>query len=175
MRWVRKEKIEKAVDEFISERLNRDVRFVLNQIKGKGYKIFLVNSNPSIIYEFLKERLPIDEIFATKLVFDREACLGEYLKLDFDSIFLGNLKKKFGWVINFDGEPNRYGLALSLYKYMEDNEIDFEKSFVLANKLVKLPVAEFIGKLIVLGKAEKEIADLADFKIKEISEILNLV
>ena len=174
LKWVKKKQIEKAVGEHVEERLHRDARFVLDQIKGKGYKIFLVNSNPTVLYDLMKEKLPIDKVFGSELVFDKEACLGEYLSLYFDSIFLGNLKNKLNWIINFDGQPNRYGLALSLYKYMEENDIDMEKSFIVSKKATSVPIAEFVGKLVAI-KGNEDMKKIADVHITEISELLTLL
>lgn len=137
--------------EIVRKTLRKGSEDLINELKKKGYLVAFYSTDPLEIALALQEELNLDDAFGTQF---------EYK----DGICTGNLKQKF----------DRYDRAEKIRQFINANNLKKEEVFIIGDSVTTLPSAQF-GRIIAFNPKNKELDDIAEFKISKFSEIFKIL
>ncbi len=168
--------VKKMARQFLREKLRPDFQDTVRALKKRNYLVAISTSNPTVPYQILKETISydshahaIDFVFGTELEIDeRGMCTGKYIPLVFNFAFEQWYKKKHPDLgKHWTQEPNRYGLTQKLVDIVRDEGVDVSYSWLIGNKVTKVPQAEIIPNVIVFQSADPQIEREASHVVKK--------
>ncbi len=176
---VKAAELRKLSEDYVNRKTRPDFRDCIKEIKNRGYSIAIFTSNPITPVQILKEKHhDIDFVFGTELEEKNGIYTGKYVLLSFPQEIEEAYKKMHPSLAEkATTEPNRYGLAEKLFQLVKENKIDADKSWLVWNKVTRLPMAEIIKNTIAFGVSDTKMEKAVKYKVegKALAEVLQYI
>lgn len=135
--------LRKIAKELVEENLMDGAEDTARELKGRGYSIALLSSNPIMITDVIKDLLGADFEHGNELEFKDGVCTGELLV-----------------------QADRNTKAEALQAIIDEYELSPKDVFIIGDSITDLPMAK-LGTFISFNSSKKEVDEAAKHVVKE--------
>ena len=150
---VEEKKAEKAAKQVIDKQLMSGTEEILKELKNRGYKTVSYSSSPVWIMSLLKEKFGFIDTCGNALEVKNRRITGNFLE-----------------------KVDRYVKAEKLKRFITENKISKENTFIVGDSITDLPMAE-LGRFIAFNSDKQEVREKAEFVVdkKDLREVLKII
>ena len=143
--------IEEKCREFFEENLDKDAILLIDKLKDNGFLVVSYGSDLINVNNILKEKLGLYDVCGNELEFENDTATGKLLN-----------------------KVDRYDRVDKIKRFIKKNNLSKEDVFIVGDSITSLPSAE-LGRLIAFRSNNKELNNKAEFRVNNITQLLNTV